>query len=349
MFIRPLIALALLAAPLSARAEPPLEVRVVVVTTFEIGEDTGDQPGEFQAWANVLPQRLPFAAGPRSLRYDPASHVLAINTGMGTNRAATSIMALGTDPRFDLSHAYWMVAAIAGVNPNTASAGSAAWIGTVIDTDYGYEIDPREIPAGWSTGRIPLGRIKPYEEPAPTDDDGAIFPLNTELRDWAFALTHHITLPDSSALKALRAPYAGYAEAQQPPQVMTGDEATGQTFWHGVLMNQYAERWTAYWTGGKGRFVMTAMEDSGVVRALQALQKMGRADAGRVLVLRTGANYCVQPPGEDAATSLAHENSGLSAMPAALDAAYRVGRPVVDALSGHWALYRDHNPGAAAR
>ena len=136
-------------AAASARAGAAIEVRVVVVTAFEIGQDTGDPPGEFQAWAGVLPRRLPFPAGARDLRYDPRTHVLAINTGMGTNRAATSIMALGTDPRFDLSHAYWMVAAIAGVNPDAASVGSAAWIGTIVDTDYGYEIDAREIPAGW--------------------------------------------------------------------------------------------------------------------------------------------------------------------------------------------------------
>jgi purine nucleoside permease len=322
-----------------------MEVRVVVVTAFEIGEDVGDKPGEFQAWASVLPQRLAFPAGARDLRYDPRTHVLAINTGMGTNRAATSVMALGADPRFDLRHAYWLVAAIAGVNPNTASVGSAAWIGTVVDTDYGYEIDPREVPAGWSTGRIPLGRTKPYETPAPTDDDGAIFPLDTGLRDWAYRLTQGVVLPDSPGLKAQRAPYVGDPEAQQPPRVITGDEATGQTFWHGELMNQYAEDWTAYWTGGKGRFVMTAMEDSGVVRAVQALQKMGRADAARVLVLRTGANYSAPPPGVDAAASLAHENSGLSAMSAALDAAYAVGRPVVDELSARWDLYRDRVPG----
>ncbi|CAN7362156.1 purine nucleoside permease [Phenylobacterium sp. LjRoot225] len=333
-------------APAAARAAAPMEVRVVVVTAFEIGEDTGDKPGEFQAWASVLPQRLAFPAGARDLRYDPKTGVLAINTGMGTNRAATSVMALGADPRFDLRHAYWLVAAIAGVNPNTASVGSAAWIGSVVDTDYGYEIDSREIPAGWPTGRIPLGRIKPYETPVPNDDDGAIFPLNTGLRDWAFGLTQGVVLPDSPSLQAQRAPYVGDPEAQKPPQVMIGDEATGQTFWHGELMNQYAEQWTAYWTGGKGRFVMTAMEDSGVVRAVQVLQKLGRADPARVLVLRTGSNYSAPPPGVDAAASLAHENSGLSAMSAALDAAYAVGRPVVDELSGRWDLYRDRIPGA---
>jgi purine nucleoside permease len=341
-------ALGLLGVAPSARAAP-IEVRVVVVTAFEIGEDVGDKPGEFQAWASVLPQRLAFPAGARDLRYDPATHVLAINTGMGTNRAATAVMALGADPRFDLRHAYWLVAAIAGVNPNAASVGSAAWIGSVIDTDYGYEIDSREIPAGWPTGRIPLGRTRPYETPAPTDDDGAIFPLNAGLRDWAFGLTKDVVLADTPSLQAQRAPYVGEPEALQPPRVMVGDEVTGQTFWHGTLMNQYAERWTAYWTGGRGRFVMTAMEDSGVMRAVQTLQKLGRADTARVLVLRTGANYSAPPPGVDAATSLAHENSGLSAMPAALAAAYAVGRPVVDALSVNWSRYQAAIPGSAAK
>ncbi|MES2570468.1 MAG: purine nucleoside permease, partial [Verrucomicrobiota bacterium] len=128
-------ALALAASGPAAAATQPIEVRVVVVTAFEVGEDTGDAAGEFQAWAGEMPQVLPFPAGYRHLRYDPARKVLAINTGMGTNRAATSTLALGLDPRFDLSHAYWIVAAIAGVNPNEASIGSAAWIGDVIDSD----------------------------------------------------------------------------------------------------------------------------------------------------------------------------------------------------------------------
>jgi purine nucleoside permease len=38
------------------------------------------------------------------------------------------MMALGMDPRFDLSQAYWLVAGIAGVNPLEASIGSAAWV-----------------------------------------------------------------------------------------------------------------------------------------------------------------------------------------------------------------------------
>ena len=341
-----LACLALFAPPAMAQAPAsPLGVRVVVVTAFELGEDTGDRPGEFQAWAKVLPERLPFPAGVLNLRYDPATHVLAISTGEGTGHAAASIMALGMDPRFDLTHAYWLVAAIAGVNPNTGSAGSAAWIGNVIDSDFGYAIDPREAPVGWATGLLPYHRTQPYQQPLPDASDN-LFPLNLPLRDWAYDLTRDVALPDSQALQELRATYTGFPEAQKPPHVLTGDEVSGQSFWIGAMMNAHAEAWTRYWTGGKGRFVMTAMEDTGVARALAMLGKAGRAAPERLLVLRTASDYSAPPKGQSAHELMLSEMGHFPAYTASLDAAWLVGSKVVFELAGHWDRYRDHMPGA---
>jgi purine nucleoside permease len=59
--------------------------------------------------------------------------VLGIVTGEGAERGAASIVALGSDPRFDLRRAYWVVAGIAGVDPNAASVGSAAWANWVVN------------------------------------------------------------------------------------------------------------------------------------------------------------------------------------------------------------------------
>lgn len=199
----------------------PIEIRMVVVTAFEIGADTGDKAGELQAWAETLPTTLPFPAGDRPLRYDAARGVLVINTGMGTNRAAAAIMALGTDPRFDLTHAYWLVAAIAGVDPVAASVGSAAWIGDVVDTDFGYAIDGREIPTDWTTGIFPLDRQRPYEAPR-GDTRYNLFPLNKGLRDWAWRLTADTPLADPPVLARIRAGYPGYPAAQCPPAVLSG-------------------------------------------------------------------------------------------------------------------------------
>src|SRR5207253_9315205 len=101
----------------------------------------------------------------RDLGYSSGKGVLGVVTGIYTAGAAASIMALGMDPRFDLSRAYWLVAGIAGVNPNEASIGSAGWAEWVIDGDLGFEIDAREIPTDWPTGFFPFGKALPYEHP----------------------------------------------------------------------------------------------------------------------------------------------------------------------------------------
>ena len=125
---------------------------------FELGADTGDRPGEFQHWVEgkKLDRVLPFPQGYRDLRDLNDSGVLGVVTGVGTVRAAATIMVLGMDPRFDLSKAYWVVAGIAGIDPEEASLGSAAWAEWIVDGDLGHEIDAREIPAGWKTGMVPL-------------------------------------------------------------------------------------------------------------------------------------------------------------------------------------------------
>jgi purine nucleoside permease len=103
------------------------------VTMFESGADTGDRPGELQYWVerNHLDKILPFPQAYHDLRMN-RDGVLAVLTGMGTAKAAGSIMALGLDPRFDLRKSYWIVAGIAGVDPADASLGSAAWAEWVV-------------------------------------------------------------------------------------------------------------------------------------------------------------------------------------------------------------------------
>jgi purine nucleoside permease len=114
---------------------------------------------------------------------------IGIVSGVGTARAAASIMALGMDPRFDLTRAYWLVAGIAGVNPLEASIGSAAWVEWVVDADLAFEIDAREIPAEWSTGYLPLGKTRPYEEPVEADGARWVYRLDPGLVAWAYWLT----------------------------------------------------------------------------------------------------------------------------------------------------------------
>src|SRR6266851_8275204 len=96
----------------------PLHVKVVVVAMFEVGEDTGDIPGEYQLWVERehLDQVLPVPAGYHHVRMNKDG-VLGMLTGVATAKAAASVMALGLDPRFDLTKAYWVIAGIGGGDP----------------------------------------------------------------------------------------------------------------------------------------------------------------------------------------------------------------------------------------
>jgi purine nucleoside permease len=270
---------------------------------------------------------------------------MAVLTGSGTAHAAATIMALGLDPRFDFTHTYWIVAGIAGGSPDRLSLGSAAWARYVVDSDLSYEIDSREIPAAWSTGKLPLGKSTPFEEPA-AERPGQCYALNAALTAWAFALTRNVKLDDNEQLRQARAHFEG-AAANRPPFVALGDEITGSAFWHGKLMDAWAARWVSYYTAGKGDFATTAMEDTGTLQSLEFLSAAQRIDLKRVLVLRTVSNFDQQPRGMTATESLAHQRVGTyAAYLPALEAAYRVGHTVVDELLTHWDKYERTTPGA---
>ena len=273
-------------------AEKRIPVKVVVVTMFESGADMGDEPGEFQYWVEreKLDKVFPFPQGYHDLRMN-RNGVLGIVTGVGTAKAAASIMALGLDPRFDLRNAYWLVAGIAGIDPADASLGSAAWAEWVVDGDLAHEIDAREIPSDWKTGYVPLRKSRPYEMPRRVPDEGECYHLNPALVDWAFGLTKDVRLEDTEAIRKRRAQFDG-ENARRPPFVLKGDTLSSMTFWHGKLMDQWANEWVRYHTGGLGNFVTTGMEDTGTLLALTFLNHARMVRLDRVLVLRTGRkNY----------------------------------------------------------
>lgn len=355
-FVAAILALAFLTSLSQiAIAAAPIPVRVVVITTFEIGDDTGDMPGEFQAWVERLPlsKKLPFPQGYQALRYDPAKQILGIVTGEGPTHSAASIMGLGMDPRFDLSKAYWIVAGIGGVNPHYASGGSAAWAEWVVDFDLKSQIAGSDIPAGWGTGMIPIMTAKPFPEPHPeiAGRSGTVaYHLNPALVDWAYKLTADTKLDDTPDLKAIRAGYADTPNGAKPPFVLKGDEISSATWWVGDQLNEFMERWMRYWSDGKGTSVTSAMEDMGILQSLTFLSAAKRADINRVLVLRTASDYGTPPKGQTAAELLAESASTdtaskLSAFHPALEAAYRVGSPVVLEIADHWDRYAAHPPG----
>ncbi len=317
---------------------------------FEVGADTGDVPGEFQLWfeREKLTARYPLPTAYHDAMVNETDGVVGIVTGVGTAHSAATVMALGLDPRFDFSRAYWLIDGIAGADPADASLGSAVWAEWVVDGDLAHEIDARELPKDWEDPFVPLQSWTPYPKPHTQAMEGSsvVYHLNAKLRDWAYDLTKDTPLLDNEAMKTSRARYDETLAARKAPFVLKGDTLSSGTFWHGRLMDRWANHWVKYWTEDAGNFVTTAMEDTGTMQSLTLLSKAGRIDPNRIMVLRTVSNYDQPPPGVTAAENLEQENKGLySAFIPSVEAAYRVGSAVEREIVSHWEKYEKTAPG----
>jgi purine nucleoside permease len=333
-------------------------IRAVIVTTFEIGNDTGDIPGEFQFWVERehLSETLPFPGGPLNLPSlsDPhpsgthpirtnADHtVLGMVAGTTLVNATASMMALGLDPRFDLTHAYILINGIAGVDPHVASIGSAAWANYVVN-DVAREIDPREAPSDWPYGIYPSGATRP--DPAAltttTWTRSNLYTLNPALTAWAYAQTKDLNLGDDPTVAAFRAGFTNYPNARRPPFVLIGATFASDYYWHGTIMTQYARDWVRLYTQGKGTFTTTEMEDAGFLNAIERLGNMHRVDPNRVLVLRSASNFSAERPGHAAAESITAPYIGSRL---ALESAYLCGAAVLHKLLADWPSTYAHIP-----
>jgi purine nucleoside permease len=325
-----------LSSALAQTPQHPWPIRAVIMTTFEIGKDTGDIPGEFQLWVEGehLTESIDFPGGIHPILTNKEHTVLGLVSGTTLVNATASMMGLGLDQRFDLSHAYILINGIAGVDPQIASIGSAAWADYVLN-DVSRYIDPKEAPTDWPYGFFPVTAKRPDPPsvgPAPWFASN-LHTLNPKLAAWAYAQTKDLKLADDPAVTKFRAGFTGYPNAQRSPFVLIGDSFASDFFWHGKIMTQFARDWVRLYSGGKGVFAMTNMEDSGFMAAIERLAPMHRVDPNRVLVLRTGSNFSMQRPGDKPEDSLNDHHIGTGV---AVKSAYLVGSTVLHKILANW-------------
>lgn len=342
----------------ASHAAERIPVKAIVLCGFEVGDDSGDAPGEFQYWVEreKLDQVMVVPGAPHVLRHNAAGLYGSV---LGTTRdrqitpvpASELIMALCLDPRLDLRKTYWLIYGIGGIDPASGPIGSAVWSENVVDGDAMREIDELERPAGWPYGLFAIGTLTPNRLPAKQANGGwggaeleysMNTPLNPRLIRWAYGLSRDVTVPDFPALQAWRERYVGYPQAQLPPRVMLGDTLGSVRYWHGERRTQWARDWVKLWTKGKGTFSTTAMEQQDYVGTLSRMAAQGYVDLNRVMQLRAASNYCMPPPGERVETTIGDETLGTLT---AFEEGYRAGSKVMREILAHWDRYENEIPG----
>ncbi len=317
-----------LSAGSAAAAAPPIPVKVMLVTMFG---------PEGQVWLDHLPLTSAIPVPGLSPDYPDihcaADGVCLLTTGMGHANAAASVSALVYSRQFDLRHAYWLIAGIAGIDPHDGTLGSAAWARYLVDWGLPWELDSREAPKGWPTGFTGINTENPQERPK-LDYGTEVFQLDEALLQRAYALSKGVTLTDSPAAAKARAAYP--PPANQPPSVIQCDTLAGDTWWSGSLLGERAEAWTKLLTGGKGHYCTTQQEDNATYEVLARATTAGLADDRRVAVLRAGSDFDRPPPGGNDAENLLDYSEQGGFVPAIANL-YLAGNPLVQAIATHWA------------
>ncbi|KAK4507027.1 hypothetical protein PRZ48_000761 [Zasmidium cellare] len=262
--------------------------------------------------------------------------VCQLTIGESEINAATSIASLVRSPRFDLTTTYWMIAGIAGVNPEVATICSATFARYAVQVALQYEFDPREIPSNFSTGYIPLGSHAPDEYPQSIYGT-EVFEVNQNLQKIAANFARKATLNDSADAVAYRALYnasSAYAAGTKAPSVIECDVATSDVYYSGALLSTAFGNFTKLLTNGTGNYCTTAQEDNATLEALLRAAVEKTVDFSRIIVMRTASDFDRPWPGEAATTNLWWAEQG--AFEPAVTNLYLAGIEVVEGILDGW-------------
>jgi purine nucleoside permease len=262
-------------------------------------------------------------------------------SGMGHANAAASVSALIYSGKLDLTHSYFLVAGIAGIDPMQGTVGSAAWASYLIDFGIQWEIDAREMPADWKYGYFGINTKGPDEKPKLAYRT-EVFELNDALVQHAFDLSKDVELDDSPEAMVFRANY-GFAPANEPPRVIQGDTAAGDTWFAGTALGQRARDWTKLLTDGKGTYCTTQQEDNATYEVLKRGAAAGLLDVSRVAVLRTGSDFDRPYDGQSSSDGIVNYAAQGGFVPAVSNL-YKAGQPLVEAIVKDWSHWRDGVP-----
>jgi len=325
----------------AAADAPPLAVKVLIVNMFSF---------EAAPWLEALRPtreiRVPGLSSDYPLVKCTAEAVCEMITGMGHANAAASMMAVLYSGAFDLRETYFLVAGIAGIDPQRGTIGSAAWARYAVDSGIAHEIDAREMPRGWQDGFFGTLTDGPDEVPR-FDYRTELFTLNEALLQQAIALSQSVALEDSQDLRDYRRHYPA-APANQPPSVIQCDTLSADTWWSGNHLGEYARRWTRLLTGGKGVYCTSQQEDNATLNVLTRGTQSGLVDFNRVAVLRSGSDFDRPYPHQGVLESLKAQRALPGAGRVSTVNLVHAGMPLVEAIVKHWDVWQKGVPVAPA-
>ena len=307
----------------------PLPVKVLVLPKFEIGEMTGDFPGEAQYYYEQYlngAEEYDVPYGPEGSKLYYRDGVALCLLGIGKVNAALGTMAILSDERFDYSQAYILDTGCAGSAAGTTVMGDVFLITAAVDYDLGHHADGRDL-------SDPDGTAWFHDADF---DGGAVVFLNQDLMDQVYTMVNDTPVVTTERTREfMRYSFDGADWAVRDPQVFRGTTVTADNYWKGTHGHENALLMAETYQC-PDPYVTTEMEDVAVARTAE---RMGMLD--RLIILRDSVNMDVFMAGAapeslwgDGEMPLSSEDSPEAAdiFAVAMKNNFDVGRIIIDRI-----------------
>ncbi len=307
-----------------------IEIKALILPKFEVGELSGDFPGEGQYYFEE------YCAGGEE--YDIVGsfegHKLYVKdgialyvTGMGKVNVAMSAQAILTDPRFDFSNAYIISTGCAGSAMDTTVMGDVFVITAAIDFDLGHHADIREMTDQEATTWFHDGGY----------DSSSIIKLNTELTDKIYELVKDVEISTTPKTRNfMSAAFDGAEWAVRDPKVLRGTTVSADNYWKGIYDHQNALLMTETYECADP-YATTEMEDVAVGVVCKRLGMLDRyiiiRDSVNMDVFMNGATpESLWDPNYDDKLSSGESVEAADIFKTAMENNFKVGKVIVDAI-----------------
>ena len=214
------------------KEQEKIPIKVLILPKFEVGEMSGDFPGEAQLYYEEYVKggdgdKLEHSIWDATL-YVKDGVALCV-AGEGKVSSTANTYAVLSDERFDFSDAYIISTGCAGSAAGYGVMGDVYIVTAAVDYDLGHTVDPRE--------------LKDDSRPTWFHDDEfdstAVVKLDQKLTDRVYDMVKDVPLETTELTrKSMLESFPGEAWAERDPKVLKGTTSSGDNFYKGEYAHQ---------------------------------------------------------------------------------------------------------------
>ena len=255
-------------------------LRVLIIPKFEIGQMSGDFPGEAQPfYEEYCPGcgeiEIPHMPPTAHFYFNDKNGVGILVTDSGKTAAGLSLTAVLSSDLYDYSDTRIVSVGCAGGSAGASTLGDVVLVTSVCDYDLGHHVDAHERKKSSSHVMwFPDDSFADYEYKS----------LNADLCEKTFEMIKDCPLQTTEEAKTvMRKNFAAYEEEDILPAVKKGTALTGDNYWKGIFGHATADFIADYY-GCADPYMVTEMEEIAIANAAECFDLLDRIISLRVIV-----------------------------------------------------------------